>query len=76
MQFVLEIMTRDDLMNKRKYRKNVLNIATSTAGTIPLQSYYLYQQGMQVGSGMGLMILQYVFHKTTVFLYVAVMILL
>ena len=52
------------------------NIATSTAGTIPLQSYYLYQQGMQVGSGMGLMILQYVFHKTTVFLYAAFMILL
>ena len=52
------------------------NIATSTAGTIPLQSYYLYQQGMQVGSGMGLMILQYVFHKTTVFLYAAFMILI
>lgn len=52
------------------------NVATSTAGTIPLQSYYLYQQGMQVGSGMGIMILQYVFHKTTVFLYAAFMILL
>lgn len=52
------------------------NIATSTAGTIPLQSYYLYQQGMQVGSGMGIMILQYVFHKTTIFLYAAFMILL
>lgn len=52
------------------------DIATSAAGTIPLQSYYLYKQGMQVGSGMGIMILQYVFHKTTVFLYAAFMILL
>lgn len=52
------------------------NIATSTAGTIPLQSYYLYQQGMQVGSGMGIMILQYVFHKATVFLYAEFMVLL
>lgn len=52
------------------------NIATSTAGTIPLQSYYLYQQGMQVGSGMGIMILQYIFHKATVFLYAGAMVLL
>lgn len=52
------------------------NMATSAAGTIPLQGYYLYQQGIQVGSGIGIMILQYVFHKTTVFLYAAFMILL
>lgn len=52
------------------------NIATSTAGTIPLQSYYLYQQGIQAGSGIGIMILQRVFHKTTVFFYAAFMILL
>lgn len=51
-------------------------VATSAAGTIPLQSYYLYRHGMKVGNGIGSMILQYVFHKAAVFLYAGFMVLL
>lgn len=45
------------------------NISTSTAGTIPLQSYYLYQHGIQVGTGISTMILESAFHKISVFIY-------
>lgn len=41
-----------------------------------MQSYYLYQYGVPVGSSVGMLILIYVFHKITVFLYAAVMMLL
>lgn len=50
------------------------NVSTVGAGTLPMQSYYLYQHGMQIGSGIGMLILKYVFHKTTVLLYAAIMI--
>lgn len=50
------------------------NVSTVGAGTLPMQSYYLYRHGMQVGSGIGMLILKYVFHKTTVLLYAAIMI--
>ena len=45
------------------------NVSTSTAGTVPLQSYYLYQQGVEVGSGIGTMVLESVFHKLAVLFY-------
>ena len=43
---------------------------------MPMQSYYLYRSGLPLGPGVGLMTLQYVFHKTTVLLYATVMLLL
>lgn len=45
------------------------NITTSSAGTIPLQSYYLYKRGINAGKGIGLIILDSVFHKFSVFVY-------
>lgn len=45
------------------------NISTSTAGTIPLQSYYLYQHGIKAGTGISTMILESAFHKISVFIY-------
>lgn len=52
------------------------SVSTFSAGIIPMQSYYLYQCGVPVGSGIGMMILEYVFHKIAVFLYAAVMMLI
>lgn len=45
------------------------NISTFHAGTVPIQSYYLYRQGIGVGTGIGTMILECVFHKLAVFTY-------
>lgn len=45
------------------------NVSTSTAGTIPLQSYYLYQHGIKAGIGISIMILESAFHKIAVFIY-------
>ena len=36
------------------------NVATFSAGTIPMQSYYLHCCGMVLGTGVGLAILEYV----------------
>lgn len=52
------------------------NISTSATGTIPIQSYYLYRQGIDVGTGIGTMILECVFHKLSVFIYAIFMIIL
>ena len=49
------------------------NVATFGAGTVPMQTYYLYRSGLPFGPGFGLMTLEYVFHKTTVLLYATVM---
>lgn len=49
------------------------NVSTCSAGIIPMQSYYLYQYGVPAGVSIGMLILIYVFHKITVFLYAAVM---
>ncbi|MGN0372777.1 MAG: YbhN family protein [Enterocloster sp.] len=51
------------------------NVSTFSAGIIPMQSYYLYQYGVPAGSSIGMLVLIYVFHKITVFLYAAVMML-
>ena len=52
------------------------NVICLGAGAMPMQSYYLYRSGLPLGPGVGLMTLQYVFHKTTVLLYATVMLLL
>ena len=51
------------------------NVAAFSVGVIPIQSYYLYRKGMRTGSGVGMLILRYVFHKSTIFFYAAVMLL-
>lgn len=51
------------------------SISTASAGTIPLQSYYLYRRGLPVGNGIGMLMLAYIFHKTSIFFYAAVMLL-
>ena len=52
------------------------NVVTLGAGAVPVQTWYLHQTGLDIGPGVGLMTLQYVFHKTTVLLYATVMLLL
>lgn len=52
------------------------NVSTFSAGIIPMQSYYLYQYGIPAGNSIGMLILIYIFHKLTVFLYAAVMMLI
>ena len=52
------------------------NVVCLGAGAMPMESYYLYHCGLPLGPGVGLMTLQYVFHKTTVLLYATVMLLL
>lgn len=49
---------------------------TLGAGAVPVQTWYLHQAGLPIGPGVGLMTLQYVFHKATVLLYATVMLLL
>lgn len=51
------------------------NVSTLAAGTIPMQSYYLHRAGLHIGSGVGIMTLEYVFHKASVLLFTTVMLL-
>lgn len=51
------------------------NVICLGAGAMPMQSYYLYRSGLPLGPGVGLMTLQYVFHKTAVLLYATVLLL-
>lgn len=50
------------------------NIMTSSAGTIPLQSYYLFKHGISAGKSIGLIILDSIFHKISVFVYATVLV--
>ena len=52
------------------------NVSTLSAGTVPMQSYYLHRCGLMAGSGVGTMTLEYVFHKSSVLAYTTVMLLL
>ena len=52
------------------------NVVCLGTGAVPMQTYYLYHWGLPVGPGVGLMTLQYVFHKSTVLVYATVMLLL
>ena len=45
------------------------NVSTLSVGVVPMQSWYLYRQGMLVGSGAGVMTLEYALHKSSVLLY-------
>lgn len=49
------------------------NVVTLGAGAVPFQAWYLHRCGLPAGPGVGLMTLQYVFHKTTVLLYATVL---
>lgn len=46
------------------------NIASMGTGIIPAKSYYLYKHGMSVGRGVSIMTYEYIFHKTSVLLWV------
>ena len=52
------------------------NIATMGAGTLPMQSFYLYRRGLDAGSGLGIMASEYVLHKISVLIYATVALLL
>lgn len=52
------------------------NVAALGVGAVPMQTYYIYRCGLAVGPCVGLMTLEYVFHKITVLLYATVMLLL
>lgn len=52
------------------------NVATFSAGNVPLQSYELSRYGMNFGSAFGILTLKYVFHKAAVFLYGVILLLL
>lgn len=45
------------------------NISTAAIATIPLQSYYLYRQGITTGVGIASMLLESALHKLSVLLY-------
>lgn len=48
------------------------NITTLGAGTLPMQSFYLYRRGLDAGSGLGIMASEYVLHKISVLIYATV----
>ena len=54
-------------------RQGIDNAWMGTA--VPFQPWYLHRRGLDVGPGVGLMTLQYVFHKTAVLLYATVLLL-
>lgn len=39
------------------------NVVGLGAGSVPFQTWYLHRRGLDIGPGVGLMTLQYVFHK-------------
>lgn len=49
------------------------DVASFGTASIPMQSYALHRQGLPAGAGVGLMTLEYVFHKLSILLYAAVM---
>lgn len=51
------------------------NVSTLSAGTIPIQSYYLHRYGLMAGNGVGTMTLEYVFHKISILIYTTAMLL-
>ena len=51
------------------------NVATFSAGTIPMQSYYLHRCGLMAGSGVSTMTVEYVFHKASILAYATLMLL-
>ena len=51
-------------------------VSTLSVGSIPIQSYYLYRCGLMAGSGVGVLTLEYVFHKCFVLVYTTIMLLI
>ena len=51
------------------------NVSTLSVGSVPMQSYYLHHCGMMTGCGIGTMMLEYIFHKSSVLIYTTVMLL-
>ena len=48
-------------------------VASFGTASVPLQSYALHQKGIPVGAGVGLMTLEFVFHKCSILLYATVL---
>lgn len=46
------------------------NIASMGTGIIPAKSYYLYKRGMPTGHGISVMTYEYIFHRTSVLIWV------
>ena len=46
------------------------NIVSMGTGIIPAKSYYLYKKGMPAGRGISVMTYEYIFHRTSVLLWV------
>lgn len=51
-------------------------VATFSAGTLPIQSHYLFRQGIDAGSALGLMGSVYILRKSAIVLYAALALLL
>lgn len=51
------------------------NVAPLYAGAISLQSWALHRRGMDVGSSVGTMLLQFSFHKTSILIYTTLLLL-
>ena len=49
------------------------NVSTCAVGSIPMQSCYLQRRGLMLGRGVGILTLEYVFHKASVLLYASAM---
>lgn len=49
------------------------DVASFGTASVPMQSYALYRKGLPVGAGIGMMTLEYVFHKGSILLYATVM---
>lgn len=52
------------------------NVSTFAVGSVPMQSYYLYCCGLMAGSGVGIMTLEYILHKSSVLVYSTAMLLM
>ena len=52
------------------------NVATLAAGSIPMQSYYLYRKGMDAGASFGILTLEYAAQKLSLLLYATFMLVL
>ncbi|MDE7220345.1 MAG: flippase-like domain-containing protein [Oscillospiraceae bacterium] len=51
------------------------NVATFAVGSMPMQSLLLHKYGLSFGHGVGLLTVDYIFHKTSILLYATVMLL-
>lgn len=52
------------------------SVSTFSVGCIPMQSYYLHCCGLTAGSGIGVLMLEYVLHKSSILIYATGMLLI